>query len=533
MHFDISSFIGKGNEPSDSTRAKARERGRVVSVRASSLESRLETNSQSTPQLKPEASPESIIAEPAAEPLACKLDDEMRQLMQWYGQRFDPQTRLMNQHAFQAALADLLRNRAADQEIALIWIDVLNMRREFSLWGSKGVEALVGHIADSLRSAVDSDALLCRFGARCFLVAMPASKSRPDDMERIQTTVDALEPMRLLGTEIRPEIAAGVAFYPSDTVSAEDLVRFASLAASRASDACSCRVLTFEAAMNSVLMRDHQLEVEIRKGLDQNQFSVYYQPKVSLENGAIVGAEALMRWNHPEWGPVPQSEFIPIAERSSLIHRIFDFALRTALWDAQRWRDRGLALPSIAVNVSPANLRREDFARTLEQIMKEVPVTPTKLELEVTESMLLEDEELFGSRLNQARAAGTRITIDDFGTRYTGFNLLHRLPLNTMKIDHCFVQGVDRSPEMRALCRTIVAMARQLKLRTVAEGIETPGEFRMMREIGCEAGQGYLFQCPIPADEFTAFLKEWPERKRAIGFSTVGFMDGYEQAAGL
>lgn len=456
------------------------------------------------------------------------LDDDMRQLMCWYGQRFDAQTRLMNQQSFQAALTELLCNRPADREIALIWIDVLNLRREFALWGAKGVETLVAHVADSLRSAVDSDTLLGRFGARCFLVAMPASKFDPEDTQRIQMMVDALEPMRVLGAEIRPEIAAGVAFYPSDTVSAEDLVRFASLAASRAGGTRSDTVLSFDAAMNSLMMRDHQLEVEIHKGLDQDQFRVHYQPKVCLQTGEVVGAEALMRWNHPEWGPVPQSEFIPIAERSNLIHRIFDFSLRTALWDAQRWRDRGVALPSIAVNVSPANLRRDDFARTVRAIQNEVPMAPTRLELEVTESMLLEDEDLFSSRLRQIRAAGVRITIDDFGTRYTGFNMLHRLPVTAMKIDHCFVQGVDQSLEMRALCKTIVAMARQLKLRTVAEGIETPGEFRVMQELGCEAGQGYLFQRPIPADEFALFLKEWPMRKRDFGF-----MDADEKVSGF
>jgi EAL domain-containing protein (putative c-di-GMP-specific phosphodiesterase class I)/GGDEF domain-containing protein len=447
------------------------------------------------------------------------LDEEIRQLMLRYGERFDVQTRLMNHQTFQAALGALLRDRPAGQEIALIWIDVLNLRREFALWGSRGVEALVVHVADSLRSAVDADALLGRFGTRGFLVAMPASKSNRGDRMRIQMTVDALEPMRVLGTEIRPDIAAGVAFYPDDTDSAEDLVRFASLAASRAGGARNSTVMTFDATMNDLLIRDHQLEVELRKGLDENQFRVYYQPKVDLTTGQVLGAEALMRWNHPEWGPVPQSEFIPVAERSNLIHRIFEFSLRTALWDARRWRDRGLALPIISVNVSPANLRRDDFARQVSEILAENPVAPTKLELEVTESMLLEDEELFVNRLRQVKAIGARVAIDDFGTRYTGFNMLRRLPLDAMKIDHCFIQGIDRSQEMQVLCQTIVAMARQLKLRAVAEGIETPGELQVMREIGCEAGQGYLFQRPIPAEEFHQFLREWPARTRTLGFT--------------
>jgi EAL domain-containing protein (putative c-di-GMP-specific phosphodiesterase class I)/GGDEF domain-containing protein len=456
------------------------------------------------------------------------LDEEIRQLMLRYGQRFDIQTRLMNQQTFQAALAELLRNCPADQEIALIWIDVLNLRREFALSGSRGVEALVVHIADSLRSAVDSDALLGRFGARAFLVAMPASKLDRGDRLRIQMTVDALEPMRVLGAEIRPTIAAGVAFYPADANSDEELVRFASLAASRAGGARNASVMTFDSGMNSLLLRDHQLEVEIRKGLDENQFRVYYQPKVDLITGQVLGAEALMRWNHPEWGPVPLSEVIPVAERSNLIHRIFEFGLRTALWDARRWRDRGSALPVISVNVSPANLRRDDFARLLNDIQTENSVAPTKLELEVTESMLLEDEELFIKRLRQVNATGASIAIDDFGTRYTGFNMLRQLPLSSMKIDQCFIQGIDRSQEMQALCHTIVAMARQLKLQTVAEGIETQGELRVMREIGCEAGQGYLFQRPLPAEEFHQFLTEWPTRKRSCGFT-----DAYQLRYGM
>ena len=503
MHFEFSDFIGRMKRPEIWYESGTPEQAGIISAEQSKP-----CRSNKTP-FQPERNPDQ---------LECNFDDEMQQLMLWYGQRFDFQTKLMNQQAFQGALTELLRNRRADREIALVWIDVLNLRREFARWGSKGVDALVAHIADSLRSAVEPDTLLGRFGARCFLVAMPASKSDAADGARIQMIVDALEPMRVLGTEIRPEVAAGVAYYPSDSVSAEDLIRYASLAASRAGGMKTATVMSFDAAMNSIVMRDHQLEVEIRKGLDQNEFRVHYQPKIDLQTGDITGAEALMRWDHPEWGPVPQSEFIPIAERSDLIDRIFDFALRTAMWDAQKWRDCGVPLPGIAVNVSPANLRRDDFIQTVDAIQKQFPIVPTRLELEVTESMLLEDEELFSNRLHQMRAAGIRVAIDDFGTRYTGFNMLHRLPLTTMKMDHCFVQGVDRSQEMRALCRTIAAMARQLKLRTVAEGIETAGEFKVMREIGCEAGQGYFFQRPIPADEFAAFMADWPERKREFGF---------------
>jgi EAL domain-containing protein (putative c-di-GMP-specific phosphodiesterase class I) len=235
----------------------------------------------------------------------------------------------------------------------------------------------------------------------------------------------------------------------------------------------------------------------------------------------MLGAEALIRWNHPEWGSVTPDEFIPIAERSGLIDRIFDYVLRAALQDMQGWSSLGLSVPIMSVNASVANIRRDDFANSVRGILEEIPIEPAQLELEVTESVLFDDEELFAARMRQLKEIGVRIAIDDFGTRYTGFNELSQLPLDTMKIDKCFIRGIDRSHDMRVLCQTIVAMARQLKLRTVAEGIEEPGELEVLRQIGCDAGQGYLFQQSIVAEEFTVFLREWPERMRAFGFTDV------------
>jgi EAL domain-containing protein (putative c-di-GMP-specific phosphodiesterase class I)/GGDEF domain-containing protein len=436
-----------------------------------------------------------------------------------YSQRFDIQTGLLNHQAIQHDLAVKLRNRTEGGEVALIWIDLVNLRREFSLWGWTGAEAMTRRVAATLRSVVDSGALLGRVGGRSFLVAMDAGKHDKHSRLRIQAVVDALTPLRSRGSETRPEVAAGVAFFPIDTESVEDLVRFASLASMRAGHVKSRSVVAFHAGMNSLIVRDHAMEVEMRKGLDQGQFSLAYQPKIALDTGEILGAEALIRWRHPEWGMVTPAEFIPIAERSDLIHRIFNLALRTALEQMQRWRSMGLRLPLMAVNASAANVRSDDFARSVRTIMGETPIGETEVELEMTESLAFEDEELFTQRMRQLKAIGVRVAIDDFGTRYTGFNVLKHLPLDSMKIDQCFIRGIDHSPGMRSLCHTIVAMARQLNLRTVAEGIEEPGELEVMREVGCDAGQGYLFQRPVPANEFAEFLEEWPQRRHGFGFT--------------
>jgi len=436
-----------------------------------------------------------------------------------YCQRYDIQTGLLNYQAIQDALAGMLRNRAEGSEVALIWIDLVNLRREFSLWGWNGAEAMARRVAGTLRSVVDANTLLGRVGGRSFLIAMEASKHDKVGRRKIQAVVDALSPARNRNTETRPEVAAGVAFYPTDTESPEDLVRFASLAAMRSGHVKTQTVTAFHAGMSSLILRDHALEVEMRKGLDQGQFSLAYQPKIDLETGRVLGAEALIRWKHPELGVVTPGEFIPIAERSDLIHRIFDFALRTSLDQMQRLHNMGLRLPVMAVNASTANVRSEDFARSVRTIVGEVPRGSTELELEMTESLAFEDEELFTTRVRELKNIGVRIAIDDFGTRYTGFNVLKHLPLDTMKIDQCFIRGIDRSPGMRSLCQTIVAMARQLRLHTVAEGIEEAGELEVMREIGCDAGQGYLFQRPVPAEEFAQFLRDWPERRHGFGFA--------------
>jgi diguanylate cyclase len=181
-------------------------------------------------------------------------------------------------------------------------------------------------------------------------------------------------------------------------------------------------------------------------------------------------------------------------------------------------------MPSIAVNASAANVRHDDFVHIVERELAAHPLLTTQLEVEVTESLLMDDEDLFLERLHALRLIGVKVSMDDFGTRYTGFNALKGLPLNSMKIDRCFVHGVNRSSQAQSLCRTIVTMARHLKLSTIAEGIEDVGELRAMKNIGCQAGQGYLFQRPVPSDQFLRFLREWPERKRQGQFAQA-FLD--------
>jgi diguanylate cyclase (GGDEF)-like protein len=430
---------------------------------------------------------------------------------------YDSQTGLPNFDSFRSSLTQFLEDQRQGNEVALIWIDLLNLRRQFLLHGWTGTDSQVRRIADVLRYAVDESALLCRFSGRCFALALPFTEPKRQIHRRIQAIVDALKSALRRKSDVETQIAIGVAFYPSDAENGEDLVRFAGLAATRAADVRSANAICFSTAMKSMFLRDFELELEMQNGLKRNQFHVAYQPKVNLIDGSVLGAEALIRWNHPTLGAVSPAEFIPIAERSGLIHRIFALALRNAVRDARLWCSHGFEVPLIGVNASAENLRREDIVELVRRIQRDLP-KQTHLELEVTESVLFADEQLFALRVRQLKEIGVRIAIDDFGTRYTGFNVLMNSPIDAMKIDKCFVRGIDTCREIQAVCQSIVTMARHLRMGTIAEGIENYSELDTLRALGCEAGQGYLFQRPVRAQEFLKFLEEWPERKAEFGF---------------
>jgi EAL domain-containing protein (putative c-di-GMP-specific phosphodiesterase class I)/GGDEF domain-containing protein len=447
------------------------------------------------------------------------LEENFRRHPQDFGASCDTLTGLPDNAAFRHSLRSiLLEAELNSEEIALVWIDILNLRREYSIGGDEGAEHLLLTVADSLRPWVDSGELICRFGDHSFLLAL----KRTIFMEgRLDLIVETASQHHLRGSEGKPEIAAGVSYFPSHARQPAELIRLASLAAVAASRTCSRSVVPYQPAMNAALQHERDLEKDLRDALKHGHLSLAYQPQIDLNTGEVVSVEALTRWNHPHRGNVSPSQFIAVAERSNLIHEIFRNALRQMLAEAASWRASGIHLPSISVNASPANIRRDDFVGIIEEELAANPLSGSRLDVEVTESLLMDNESLFIDRLEALREIGAHVSLDDFGTRYTSFNALKYLPLNTMKIDRCFVHRVDQSTQAQSLCRTIVIMARNLNLRTVAEGIEDIGELRNLKKLGCDIGQGFLFQRPVTGPKFLDFLKEWPARKKQPEFVSV------------
>ncbi|HTJ30328.1 MAG TPA: GGDEF domain-containing phosphodiesterase [Acidobacteriaceae bacterium] len=453
------------------------------------------------------------------QPSAHLLEAEFRTQLKDYGLTYDPVTGLPNAVSFRSSLRRMLAEAGKENKgVALLWIDLTNERREYSIGGETASQRVLCTLADALRPAVEDGELICRYGDHTFLLAL---RHRSDLELRLELILEAAGRRPMRGFDGRPEVASGVAHFPEHARNHDELIRFACLAAGTALRTRSRAAIPFRPAMHEALLLERLIEKDLRLALSENQLSVAYQPQIDLNTGNILGVEVLTRWNHPTRGFVPPAQFIPIAEQSDLIDEIFAWSLRKLLSDAAVWRAQGIVPPRIAINASAANIRHDQFVEVVAHELMRYPLGPTQLEIEVTESLLMDDEDLFQERLHALRSIGVKVSLDDFGTRYTGFNALKGLPLHSMKIDRCFVQGVHRSTQAQSLFRTIVAMANQLELATVAEGIEEMGELCALRKVGCNAGQGYLFQRPAPAAEFLAFLAEWPQRKLSGEFASV------------
>jgi EAL domain-containing protein (putative c-di-GMP-specific phosphodiesterase class I) len=297
----------------------------------------------------------------------------------------------------------------------------------------------------------------------------------------------------------------GIALFPDDGADADTLFRNAEAALKKAK-ASGERYLFYTQTMTAAVAGKLTLENQLRQALDKGEFVLHYQPKVNLASGKLTSAEALIRWNDPRTGLVPPGKFIPILEETGLIHEVGRWALRKAIEDYLRWRAAGLPAVRIAVNVSPLQLRDPNFVAEIERKIGIGAHAAEGLELEITESLIMADVKHSIATLHAIRAMGVSIAIDDFGTGFSSLSYLAKLPVDTLKIDRSFVIEMN-APEGLALVSTIIIVAHALKLKVVAEGVETEEQARQLRSLNCDEMQGYLFCKPVPAEIFeTRFL---------------------------
>jgi EAL domain-containing protein (putative c-di-GMP-specific phosphodiesterase class I) len=256
------------------------------------------------------------------------------------------------------------------------------------------------------------------------------------------------------------------------------------------------------------------LENQLRRALERDEFVLHYQPKVRLDRGDIAGVEALIRWQSPELGLVPPIKFIPLLEETGLILPVGAWVLRKAALDHRAWSEGGLQAPRVAVNVSAAQLRQRDFVASVEQAIMD-GLAPTGIDLEITESLMMEDVASNIAKLNAARALGLNIAIDDFGTGYSSLAYLARLPVQSLKIDRAFIVTMEKDPNAMTLVSTMISLAHSLRLKVIAEGVETEEQAKFLRLLRCDEMQGYLFSKPLPSDALVALLRAVGSRPAA------------------
>jgi EAL domain-containing protein (putative c-di-GMP-specific phosphodiesterase class I) len=347
-----------------------------------------------------------------------------------------------------------------------------------------------------------------RIGADHFAIVRPAMASAEELARRTEMRYGETfaAPFTVAGTPLRISARIGIALSPEDGADADSLLRNAE-AALRKAKASGERYLFYTQEMNERVAEKLSLENKLREALERGEFVLHYQSKVDIDERRIAGLEALIRWQSPELGLVPPMKFIPLLEETGLILEVGAWALERAARDHRAWVEAGLAPPRIAVNVSPIQLRQRDFVRRLEEAIAG-GVSPTAIDLELTESLIMENTQASIAKLAEVRRLGVGIAIDDFGTGYSSLAYLARLPVEILKIDRSFIASMAQDPAAMALVQTIISLAHSLRLKVVAEGVETEEQANMLRLLRCDQMQGYLFSRPLAGADVVALLQK-------------------------
>ena len=393
--------------------------------------------------------------------------------------------------------------------VGVLYIDLDHFKTVNDSLGHKIGDELLLSVVERLRGRVRKEDTLGRLGGDEFLLVLEL-------MEESQTAADVArdllavlaEPFQYSGRhEVFLGASIGISVYPDDGANVAELMGDAEVAMYRAKDRGRGRFCFYTADMNADALAMLELEADLRRALDRNEFVLHYQPKVDLLSGLIVGAEALLRWSRNSRELVPPARFIPLAEKTGLIVPIGAWIIEAACRQMRAWHEQGFRDLRVAVNVSACQFRADDFETTVADILKRHGIPPGQLELELTESMLMDDPEAATALLGRLKSLGVKLSLDDFGTGYSSLAYLSRFPIDTLKIDQSFVKDIVTDPNSAGIVSVVIGLAQRMRLRVVAEGVETEAQLGYLRKQGCDQIQGYYFSKPVPADSFDEMLK--------------------------
>lgn len=421
---------------------------------------------------------------------------------------FDDVTNLPNRNYFMKIFKELIQSKSIiNGKTALIFLDLDEFKKINDTHGHQKGDELLKEVAIKLRKASPNDATIARFGGDEFLILIEDFS----DIEEVQLICEKLleifnEPFVFNGLVNYVTASMGVTITPIDGNETDILLKNADTAMYRAKEQGKNQYCLFNYDMSSDLAKKISIENNLRNALEEKEFNLYYQPQVNITSGKIEGMEALIRWYNKELGFVPPNEFIPIAEKIGLIVPIGDWVLETACRQSKNWLDKGLEFKSIGVNVSCVQFLKLDFIDKVKDILYKEQLTSNYLDIEITESLLMESTEDNINKLKFLKSIGINISLDDFGTGYSSLNYLRQLPINALKIDRSFIQEIGHNANQKLIVNVMIDLSHKLGYKVVAEGVETKEQLQLLKAMGCDIAQGYYFSKPITSEEMEELL---------------------------
>lgn len=422
----------------------------------------------------------------------------------------DPLTKLYNRRYLNDSLQQLFTKKGS-HKIALIFIDIDRFKLINDTLGHSFGDQLLIKVSSRIREVMCRGEIIARFGGDEFIVIIPKLK----DNHELENKIDLL--LKTLATNYKIDqheffvtVSAGIAISPEHGLTMEELLVKADKAMYRAKDKGKNQYEFYSEDLSQNGLKRLKLEKELYRALENNEFSLSYQPRLDVKNNNLIGMEALLRWKHPELGYIPPGQFIPIAEETGLILPIGEWVIREACRQNYQW-SQSQAMLQVSVNVSVKQFR-PSFVETVQNIIAETSLDPTLLELEITESILMGNITEIVSILTRLKNLGITISIDDFGTGYSSLSYLKSLPIDTLKIDRAFIKDIEQDS---SIANSIINLAHNLNLTVVAEGVETKKQLQVLREKNCDIYQGYLFSRPIPKEKFEKLIeRKWRNSSR-------------------
>ncbi|PWK16205.1 putative bifunctional diguanylate cyclase/phosphodiesterase [Tumebacillus permanentifrigoris] len=427
----------------------------------------------------------------------------------------DPLTGLPNRILFQ----DELNKRLAVMQrtgtpLGILFLDLDRFKFINDTLGHRIGDLLLRAVVKRLQAVLEPTETIYRLGGDEFIIVAEVG-SKEQGIERAQALLlDMKEPFQIEGHELFITTSIGLSWYPDDGLDMETLFKNADMALYRAKDQGRNNFQMYDSGMNVHAVERLQMEKDLRKALEREEFLVYYQPQIDIKSNRMIGMEALVRWQHPERGMIAPGLFIPLAEETDLIVPLGEWVMRTACAQTKRWHDAGYPDIRVSINLSAHQFGQATLAAKVCEILEQTGIAPRYVDLEITESITMTNVERAISTMLELKNLGLHISIDDFGTGYSSLSYLKKFPIQTLKIDQSFVRDIPQDPDDAAIATAVIAMAHSLNLNVIAEGVETEEQLEFLRERNCDEFQGYLCSRPLPVQEFEKLLQQELQMRR-------------------